>query len=112
MELKFLKGENLSYLGPNSDGDAVLFNLRSPAKEFGSEQAETEVLASFEKIMHGLSARPHWGKLHAPPSVEYMRATYPGWTEFEAVRKRFDPSETFSIFSNEQRPERSSAPFA
>jgi FAD/FMN-containing dehydrogenase len=94
VEMKFLKGQDLSYLGPNCDGDVVCFNL------WWLVDASTKltVFESFETIMKGMNARPHWGKFHTAPSLEYMQATYPRWAEFESVRKRLDPRDTFSIF--------------
>ena len=60
IEMKFLKGEDLSYLGPNSDGDTVLFNVWwSVPLAKGSE-----VFDPFEQTMRNLRARPHWGKFH------------------------------------------------
>jgi L-gulono-1,4-lactone dehydrogenase len=94
VEMKFLKGQDLSYLGPNCDGDAVGFNLWWLV----DEPTKLTVFDSFEETMKGMKARPHWGKFHTPPSVDYMQAAYPRWAEFEAVRKRHDPTGMFSIF--------------
>jgi len=97
VEFKFLKGKDLSYLGPNCDGDAVLFNLWWLV----DEPNKLDVFDSFEETMQSIHARPHWGKFHRPPSREYMQATYPRWAEFEAVRSRFDPGGMFSIFDRD-----------
>ncbi len=95
IEMKFLKGEDLSYLGPNADGDMVLFNLWwSVGQEIGPG-----IFDPFEGSMRSMNARPHWGKLHRAPDIEYMKSAYPRWSDFEAVRARFDPGRTFSIFS-------------
>jgi len=94
VEMKFLKHQDLSYLGPNSDGDAVGFNLWWLV----DKPMKFTVLNSFEKLMKSMRGRPHWGKLHSPPSVEDMRAAYPRWAEFESIRTRLDPTGTFSIF--------------
>jgi FAD/FMN-containing dehydrogenase len=94
VEFKFVHGEDLSYLGPNCDGDAVCFNLWWLV----DETTKVSVFDSFEETMQGINARPHWGKFHSPPLVEYMRAAYPQWAEFESIRKKFDPNDTFSIF--------------
>jgi L-gulonolactone oxidase len=94
VEIKFLKGQDLTYLGPNSEGDVALFNLWWLV----DDRTKMTVFEVFEKIMKGMNARPHWGKFHTAPSEEYMQAAYPGWASFEAVRKRFDPRGTFSIF--------------
>jgi L-gulono-1,4-lactone dehydrogenase len=94
VEFKFLNGEDLSYLGPNCDGDAVCFNLWWLV----DEPTKMNVFESFEDTMRSINAKPHWGKFHRPPPVEYLRAAYPRWAEFESVRKKFDPNDTFSIF--------------
>jgi L-gulonolactone oxidase len=94
VEFKFLKHQDLSYLGPNSDADAVGFNLWWLV----DDAARFTVFESFEQLMKDMGARPHWGKFHTPPSIEEMRAAYPRWAEFEAVRARLDPTGTFSIF--------------
>ncbi len=41
-------------------------------------------------------ARPHWGKLGFP-NREIAKLTYPGFNEFEQIRKDFDPN---GIFAN------------
>jgi FAD/FMN-containing dehydrogenase len=94
VEFKFVHGEDLSYLGPNCEGDAVCFNLWWLV----DETTKMNVFDAFEATMQGINAKPHWGKFHRPPSVEYMRAAYPQWANFESVRKKFDPNNTFSIF--------------
>ena len=94
VEFKFLKHQDLSYLGPNSDEDAVGFNLWWLV----DNAARSTVFESFETLMKGMGARPHWGKAHTPPSIEEMRAAFPRWAEFEAVWARLDPKGTFSIF--------------
>jgi FAD/FMN-containing dehydrogenase len=94
VEFKFLRGNDLSYLGPNAGSDAVLFNLWWLV----DEKSKLTVFDSFEETMNSLHARPHWGKFHRAPDIEYMQRAYPCWKEFEAVRSRFDPDQIFSIF--------------
>jgi L-gulono-1,4-lactone dehydrogenase len=94
VEFKFLKGSDASYLGPNIGGDSVLFNLWWLV----NESSKLSVFDSFEETMHELHARPHWGKFHSAPDIEYMKKVYPQWADFEAVRSRLDPDRTFSIF--------------
>jgi L-gulono-1,4-lactone dehydrogenase len=100
VEFKFLKGNDLAYLGPNNGGDAVLFNLWWLV----DEASKLTVFDSFEETMRSLHARPHWGKFHRAPDVEYMQKAYPCWSEFESVRSRFDPGQTFSIFHQTEVP--------
>jgi L-gulono-1,4-lactone dehydrogenase len=94
IELKFIKGKGCSYLGPNTDGDAVLFNLWWLVDEV-DRFAE---FAQFENVMRSIHARPHWGKLHSPPDVDYMSLAYPEWATFHELQTRYDPSGAFSIF--------------
>jgi len=47
-----------------------------------------------EAIMDEYEGRPHWGKRHYQ-SAATLRARYPGWDRFVAVRDRFDPERKF-----------------
>ena len=94
LEIKFLKASDQSYLGPNAGYDLVLLNTWWLA----DEAVKLKIFDPFENVMRQLGARPHWGKLHRRPDIEYLRAAYPGWSSFEAVRKRFDPNQMFAIY--------------
>ncbi len=48
-----------------------------------------------EEIMNSFDGRPHWGKRHFQ-SAETLRARYPEWDRFQAVRARFDPDGRFT----------------
>jgi FAD-linked oxidoreductase len=48
-----------------------------------------------EAIMDEYEGRPHWGKRHYQ-SAATLRARYPGWDRFLAVRERFDPERKFA----------------
>jgi L-gulono-1,4-lactone dehydrogenase len=91
VEMKFLKASEQSYLGPNSGQDAVLFNTYW----FVDEAIKLTVFDLFEDVMMRLGGRPHWGKLHRPQDVEYLRSVYPDWDKFETVRAKFDPGQIF-----------------
>jgi L-gulono-1,4-lactone dehydrogenase len=95
MEMKFVKGNNLSYLGPNSGQDAVCFNVYWIVPR----SAQDTVLHSFEEMMRSFRARPHWGKDHVRPDVAYMKQAYPGWDEFDAVRRSLDKDDIFLTIS-------------
>ena len=43
-------------------------------------------------MSHG--GRPHWGKLHTR-DADYLRAVYPRFDDFRAVRDRVDPDRLF-----------------
>ncbi len=47
-----------------------------------------------ERIMDDYGGRPHWGKLHFQ-TAERLRARYPEWDAFGALRARLDPDGTF-----------------
>ncbi|WFR97648.1 FAD-binding protein [Rhizobium tumorigenes] len=93
MEMKFVKGNNLSYLGPNAGQDAVCFNVYWLVTR--SEQ--DEILRPFEELMRSFSARPHWGKDHKLPDETYMKSAFPQWEAFNCVRRSLDKNNLFSI---------------
>jgi FAD-linked oxidoreductase len=55
---------------------------------------QREYFAAVEEIMTGHEGRPHWGKLHGR-DAESLRAVYPRFDDFLAVRDRFDPERRF-----------------
>lgn len=50
---------------------------------------------AFERIVSEYQGRPHWGKMHTL-GAEDLRAVYPHFDDFVAVRDRVDPGHTFS----------------
>jgi L-gulonolactone oxidase len=48
-----------------------------------------------EAIMDELGGRPHWGKRHFQTAAT-LRARYPDWDRFQAVRRRLDPGSRFA----------------
>jgi L-gulono-1,4-lactone dehydrogenase len=48
-----------------------------------------------EEIMDDLGGRPHWGKRHFQTAAT-LRARYPDWERFQAVRARLDPRGRFA----------------
>ncbi|MDD2878496.1 MAG: FAD-binding protein [Acidiphilium sp.] len=96
MEMKFLKGTNLSLLGPNAEQDSVLFNVWWQV----GRDVRLIVLQPFEDIMRTLYARPHWGKFHTTPDTNYMKMAFPRWSQFEAVRERFDEKGMFQTIKS------------
>ncbi|MFC6155403.1 D-arabinono-1,4-lactone oxidase [Kribbella jiaozuonensis] len=49
---------------------------------------------AFEDIVAEYDGRPHWGKLHTLTATD-LRARYPHFDDFLAVRDRLDPQRTF-----------------
>jgi L-gulonolactone oxidase len=93
IELKFLKASDRTLLGPNSGAETVVLNLWWLLDR---REAET-AMEPFETTMLMLGGRPHWGKRHRRLNGGEMSRLFPGWTDFEAVRSRYDPTDTFSI---------------
>jgi FAD/FMN-containing dehydrogenase len=50
--------------------------------------------ADIEPLLRDFGGRPHWGKKHALRAVE-LRALYPQWDRFRAIRERLDPDGVF-----------------
>jgi FAD-linked oxidoreductase len=50
---------------------------------------------AFEQVCAGLGGRPHWGKMHYR-DAESLRAVYPRFDDFLAVRDRLDPHRVFA----------------
>ncbi|GIL25273.1 D-arabinono-1,4-lactone oxidase [Actinocatenispora comari] len=48
-----------------------------------------------EAVLRDLDGRPHWGKLHWR-DADSLRATYPRFDDFVAVRDRLDPDRVFA----------------
>ncbi len=94
IELKFLKHSTASLLGPNTDSDVVLFNTFWPSKP----SSVNNIFSEFESIMLNIKARPHWGKFHSIPTIEYMRKVYMHWDQFDSIRGELDPNNTFNFF--------------
>ncbi|NUU07408.1 D-arabinono-1,4-lactone oxidase [Leifsonia sp. C5G2] len=55
---------------------------------------QREYFSAVEEIMVAHEGRPHWGKLHTR-DAEHLRALYPRFDEFLAVRDRLDPERRF-----------------
>ncbi|ELZ12268.1 FAD-linked oxidoreductase [Halovivax asiaticus JCM 14624] len=47
-----------------------------------------------ESVFDAYDGRPHWGKRHSI-APDRLRARYPEWDTFEAIRRRFDPDGIF-----------------
>lgn len=53
-----------------------------------------DYFAVVEPILRSFGGRPHWGKLHTLTAPE-LRALYPRWEAFAAVRRQLDPDGVF-----------------
>ena len=54
----------------------------------------TEYVAAVEEVMLAHAGRPHWGKLHTL-DASALRARYPRFDDFTALRDRLDPDRAF-----------------
>ena len=72
--------------GRESGYIAVHRYWRDPDHEFFREA---------EAVLKAHDGRPHWGKMHTR-DAESLRATYPRFDEFLAVRDRLDPDRVFA----------------
>ncbi|MEI8407888.1 MULTISPECIES: D-arabinono-1,4-lactone oxidase [unclassified Kribbella] len=50
---------------------------------------------AFEQIVADYNGRPHWGKLHTLTATD-LQARYPQYDNFQAIRTRLDPTQTFT----------------
>src|SRR5690606_32330028 len=55
----------------------------------------TEYFEAVERICLEYGGRPHWGKLHTL-TAEQLRARYPRFDDFVALRDRLDPERRFT----------------
>lgn len=55
---------------------------------------QREYFSAVEEIMAAHDGRPHWGKLHGR-DADALRALYPRFDDFVAVRDRLDPERRF-----------------
>ena len=55
----------------------------------------TAYFDAVEALMGSVGGRPHWGKLHSLGAAQ-LRARYPRFDEFVAVRDRLDPERRFT----------------
>jgi FAD/FMN-containing dehydrogenase len=88
VEYRTLAADN-AWLGPAHGRATVTISVhqdaRLPFREF---------FADVESIFVEHGGRPHWGKVHTRTAAD-LRALYPRWDDFLAVRARLDPDRRF-----------------
>ncbi len=89
VEVRFVKGDDIP-LSPASGRDTCYIAVHTYQ---GMDYVP--YFSAVESIMKDLGGRPHWGKLHFQ-SAETLAPRYPGWDEFQAVRRRLDPEGRFA----------------
>lgn len=88
VEYRTLAADELP-LSPAYGRDTVTLSLHQ-----GVELPWREFFADGEAIFRNYRGRPHWGKLHGLAARE-LRALYPKWDDFHALRRELDPRGRF-----------------
>ena len=88
VEVRFVKGDDV-WLSPFYQRDTM-----SIAVHRYFEEDFQPYFRTIEPIMRKYGGRPHWGKLNNL-SGEQLRAMYPRWDDFAAVRAKLDPQGRF-----------------
>ena len=84
LEFRFIRRDE-AWLSPFHNRDCCSIAVHAAADE------EWRYLVDdFAPIFRAHQGRPHWGKLHRMTEAELSKA-YPRWTDFQALRRRFDP---------------------
>jgi FAD/FMN-containing dehydrogenase len=84
LEVRWVRGDD-AYLSPSSGRDSVTISVSGKPGE-----SYEPYLRDVHEVLAGLGGRPHWGKLHYFTGPE-LRSIYPGFSDFEKVRREFDP---------------------
>jgi FAD/FMN-containing dehydrogenase len=88
VEYRTLRADDI-FLSPAYQRDSVTISVHeSPDRPYQA------YFAAVEAICRDHGGRPHWGKLHTYSAGE-LRALYPMWDRFQAVRKTVDPGGRF-----------------
>jgi hypothetical protein len=75
-------GPGVAYIGAYTKGD-------------NDEPSAAEIFQRFEPLMKDFGGRPHWGK-HFTLSRDEVRALYPRFDRFNAIRHELDPNNVFA----------------
>lgn len=89
IEVRFVRGDD-AFLSPANGRDTCYI-----AVHMFEVMAWEPYFRAVEEIMNGFDGRPHWGKRHFQ-TPETLRARYPQWDSFAAVRARLDPDGRFA----------------
>jgi L-gulono-1,4-lactone dehydrogenase len=89
VECRWVAGDDAD-LSPASGGPRAYLAVHLSPRRY-----DVRFFAAIEAALADLSARPHWGKLHARTAADLATA-YPRWEAFQEARRRFDPAGTFA----------------
>ena len=88
IEVRFIKGDDI-WLSPFYQRDTCSIAVHRYFEEDFEPYFKT-----IEPIFRKYQGRPHWGKLNTLGG-EDLRALYPRWDDFKAVRQQLDPEGRF-----------------
>jgi FAD-linked oxidoreductase len=88
IEYRYVAADDL-FLSPFFERDSALIDVQ----QFDGMPYET-YFRGCEAIFRRYNGRPHWGKIHYRDQSE-LRAMYPGWEEFNRIRRQLDPGGAF-----------------
>jgi FAD/FMN-containing dehydrogenase len=98
IETRFTPDSTQALIGPGTAGrgrGGTAWIELATALGAHSEGRIAQVYERFDEVMRGLGGRPHLGKKTAA-RAEDMAAMYgPDWETFQALRRRWDPSDRF-----------------
>jgi len=89
ISLRFVAGSS-AYLAMMHGADTMTIELILMTETEGGY----ELLAAHEEALYALGGRPHWGQVNWLTD-ETVRALYPRYDDWDAVRARFDPDGRF-----------------
>jgi FAD/FMN-containing dehydrogenase len=88
LEVRWVKGDD-AHLSPFHGRDSTVLSVSgAPGTDY------LPYLRDVDALLDGFDARPHWGKLHFL-TRDRLAARYPGFDDFVAVRRAFDPHGVF-----------------
>lgn len=89
-EMRFVRGDT-TWMSPAEGVDTCQLG----AYAAGDDAAIDRYFRAFWREMRAISARPHWGKELDHDAAE-VRALYPKFDRFQALRAELDPQRTFT----------------
>jgi L-gulonolactone oxidase len=87
VELRFVAPDD-ALLSPSHERDSAYLAMHVYVGQ------DTEPLRQAEQLLQRFGARPHWGK-RSWLTHEQLAPRYERWTDFQAIRERFDPEGRF-----------------
>lgn len=93
VEVRFVKGDDI-WLSPCYGRDSCFIGVIM-YRPYGFTVPYEEYFAGFEKIMMRYGGRPHWAKEFTLSPTE-LKAMYPKWDDFCALRQKYDPHGVFA----------------